>query len=215
LFIELSEFLRCPEPHQDTFCVVAPEHMAGRMIVRGLVGCPVCRREYRIEDGVVRFGESKGVAAGAAAEERATGADAEAVWALLGIAGSGGFVVLVGSAGGLADRLASRMDGVHLVAVNPVPNLAASSAVSVLTHPAHIPLRDAMARGVVLGAESTAQPWVGEATRVLLPGLRLVATADAVLAPGLERLAAGNGLWVGRKAGTAEGGRGKTGRPTP
>jgi hypothetical protein len=132
--------------------------------------------------------------------ERAEGADPEAVWALLGLTGPGGFVVLVGSAAQLAPGLASRMDGVHLVAINPGRGWDPSSAVSALTHPSRIPLRDAMARGVVLGAESSLEPWVKEGTRVLLPGLRLVAAAEALSAPGLERLAAGKGLWVGRRS---------------
>lgn len=195
MFIELSEFLRCPESHQDTFCVVAPEEMTGRMIVRGLVGCPICHKEYPIEDGVVRFGAVEG----AEEAERAEPADSQAVGALLGLTGPGGFVVLVGSAARLAGALATRLDGVHLVTINAAAEPQASSPVSSLTHPNRIPLRDAMARGVVLGAESAAEPWVTEGARVLLPGLRLVAAAETLSAPGLDRLAVGNGLWVGRR----------------
>jgi hypothetical protein len=199
LFIELAEFLRCPEPHQDTFCVVAPEQMTGRSIVRGIVGCPICHHEYAIENGVVRFGAVEAVEAAKAVE-----ADPEAVWALLGITGPGGFVVLVGSAARLAEGLAARMEGVHFVAVNGAPDPRPSPAMSRLTHPNRIPLRDAMARGVVLGAESAAEPWIGEAVRVLLPGLRLVAAAQTLSAPGLELLAAAKGLWVGQKTGKRE-----------
>lgn len=193
MFIELSEFLRCPEAHQDTFCVVAPEQMAGRMIVRGVVGCPICKREYPITEGVVRFGAGGAGGAGAGA------ADAEAVWALLGLTSPGGFVVLVGSATRLAAPLVERMGGVHFVGVNPPAEVEATEALSLLAHPDRIPLRHAMARGVVLGAESVGEPWVSEGTRVLLPGLRLVALTDRIASPELEQLAAGNGLWVGRK----------------
>jgi hypothetical protein len=180
--------------------------MAGRSVVRGTVGCPICHREYPIEDGVVEFG-----AVEAARAVEAVPADAGAVWALLGITGPGGFVVLVGSATPMATELAARMDGVHFVAVNGAPHAQPLPGVSGLAHPSRIPLRDAMARGVVLGAESAAEPWIGEATRVLLPGLRLVAVASSLSAPGLERLAAGNGLWVGRKTGKGETGKGKGG----
>ena len=176
--------------------MVAPQEMTGRMIVRGLVGCPICQREYSIENGVVMFGAGEAVRAVDAVQ----GPDPEAVWALLGLTGPGGFVVLVGSAARLAAPLAPRLDGVHLVAVNPAPDLPPGLPVSALTHPGRIPLRDAMARGVVLGPEAAAEPWVQEGTRVLLPGMRLVAAAERLSAPGLERLAAGNGLWVGRKS---------------
>jgi len=201
LFIELSEFLRCPEPHGDSFCVVAPDEMTGRMIVRGVVGCPVCKREYRIEHGVVRF-------SGAAAEHAAdpgrqpgvpTEQDPDVVWALLGLTSPGGFVVLVGSASRLAPALAVRMGGVHFVGVNPPGDVACSPVLTLLAHPNQIPLRQSMARGVVLGAEVAAEPWISEGARVLLAGLRLVAVAETLSAPGLDQLAVGNGLWVGQK----------------
>ncbi len=198
MFIELSEFLRCPEPHDETFCVVAPEEMVGRMIVRGVVGCPICRREYPIDAGVVRFGGAAEAAGAAGA------AEPDAVWALLGLTSPGGFVVLVGSAARLAVPLAERMGGVHLVGVNAPGDIPASPALSLLAHPDRIPLRQAMARGVVLGAESATEPWVTEGVRVLLPGLRLVAAADSLSTPGLDQLAAGNGLWVGQKHGKRE-----------
>ena len=98
MFIELSEFLRCPEPHDETFCVVAPDEMVGRMITRGVVGCPTCRREYPIEDGVVRFGAAEG----AAEAEGAELADPDVVQALLGLGGPRGLVGLGGPAGPVA-----------------------------------------------------------------------------------------------------------------
>jgi len=178
--------------------VVVPLEMTGRMIVRGIVGCPVCRREYPIQRGVVRFG-----AAGAAAEPAAMGAasDPEVIWALLGLSGPGGFVVLVGSAARLARALAERMGGVHFVGVNAPADVECSAVLTLLAHPSTIPLRSSAARGVVLGAGWAREPWVGEGARVLLGGLRLVAVADAVSVPGLDQLAAARGMWVGQKSG--------------
>lgn len=199
MFIELSEFLRCPEPHEATFCVVAPDAMVGRRITRGVVGCPRCRREYPIEDGIVRFGEAEAGDGGAGPAVDAEPPDPEVVQALLGVSGPGGFVVLVGAAARLAGPLAERMDGVHFVGINPPPDVTASPVLSLLVHPARIPLRDAMARGVMLGAGHAAPRWIAEGARVLLEGLRLVVSGDRVVAPGLEQLAAGRGLWVGQK----------------
>jgi uncharacterized protein YbaR (Trm112 family) len=206
LFIELSEFLRCPEPHEESFCVVAPDEMVGRVIVRGIVGCPACKREYPIRDGVVDFGAA---AAAAAAAEAAEAADPDVVWASLGLTSPGGFVVLVGSACRLATALGERLGGVHFVGLNPTMDVGMSPGLSLLRHPGCIPLRQSMARGVVLGAEAAREPWISEGARVLLDGLRLVAVAEALSAPGLDRLAEGRGLWVGQKAGKASR---KTGR---
>lgn len=196
MFIEISEFLRCPQPHEDSFCVVVPHEMTGRMILRGVVGCPVCKREYPITDGEVRFGETAG-----AAEAAEAAGMADVIWALLGLTGPGGLVVLVGSATRLAGALAARMGGVHFVGLNASAGIEISPELSLLRHPDRIPWRHAVARGVVLGAETAAAPWIGEGVRVLLNGQRLVAVAETMAAPGLVRLAAGRGLWVGQKRG--------------
>ena len=188
--------------------MVAPDEMAGRMITRGVVGCPTCRREYPIEDGVVWFD-----AAGRGGQGRTGGGpDPDVVQALLGLGGPGGFVVLVGTAARLAEPLAARMGGIHFVGINAPPDVASSPALSLLVHPGTIPLRSGMARGVMLGAEHAAPPWIAEATRVLLDGLRLVVVADTVAAADFEVLAAGRGLWVGQKTGKREAGSGK-GKP--
>lgn len=199
MFVELSEFLRCPEPHEESFCVVAPDAMVGRMILAGVVGCPVCRREYPIRQGVVQFGEAAEPEGGGEAGGAAGQADADDVWALLGLTSPGGFVVLVGSASRLAPALGQRLGGVHFVGVNPAAGVEMSPGLSLLRHPSRIPLRQSMARGVVLGAEAAGDPWIREGVRVLLGGLRLVAVAETASAPGLDRLASGPGLWVGQK----------------
>ncbi len=172
---------------------MAPDAMVGRMIVRGIVGCPVCKREYRIDRGVAYFGQP------AEAAEAVAAADPDVVWALLGLTSPGGFVVLVGSASRLAPALAARMGGVHFVGLNAPADVEFSPVLTLLAHPSQIPLRRSMARGVVLGAEVAAAPWISEGTRVLLKGLRLVAVTDRVADSALEPLAAGKGLWVGEK----------------
>ena len=195
MFIELAEFLRCPADHPETHCVLAPLAIAGRDVVSGIVGCPACRSEYRIEHGVAQFGEPPG-------RHPAPGPlpQPEVVQALLGIATPGGYVVLIGSAAALASDLARLMSGVHLVAVNAPVSLERGPAVSLLTGHAAVPLRKAMARGVVLGKEFATSPWTEEAARVLLPGLQLVVLSDRVAIDGTETLATENGMWVGRKA---------------
>ena len=56
MHIELTEMLRCPEPHAEAFLVLSTAEMSGRSVVSGVVGCPVCRREYGIVKGVINFG---------------------------------------------------------------------------------------------------------------------------------------------------------------
>ena len=198
--------LRCPQPHAETFLVLSTGTMLGRMVRSGVVACPACDREYTIVNGVVHF--SSGAAAAPAAPPPvpppapapAPAPDGPTLQALLDLGGPGGYVVLLGRAAGYAAELAGLMGGIHFVGVNAPPDLDELPVLSLLRCEAMIPLRRAMARGVVVGSDRAAAPWLAEAQRVLLPGRRLVIEAEAVTAPpGVTRLATGRGLWVGEK----------------
>jgi uncharacterized protein YbaR (Trm112 family) len=195
MFIELVEYLRCPRPHEDTFLVLSTGAMKHRHVLFGTIGCPVCHAEFPVVDGIARFGQRPSwPAAGPSLP------DADAVHALLGLESPGGYVLLAGSAANLAEDLGPRLDGVHLVCLNPPGTLPMVGWRSVLHAAEVIPLRNAVIRGVVLGAESLAAPWTEEAARVLLQGQRLVALAEAIPAPGgVATMAVGRGMWVGKK----------------
>jgi hypothetical protein len=92
------------------------------------------------------------------------------------------------------------MGGVHCVGINAPPDVEELPMLSLLQTDRVIPLRQAMARGVVVGAELAATPWVAEAVRVLLPGRRVVIESEQPRLPdGVTNLAVGQGLWVGEK----------------
>jgi uncharacterized protein YbaR (Trm112 family) len=194
MFIELAEMLRCPGPHEETFVVVATDVMEGRSVRHGVVGCPVCQREYQIVDGVVRFG--------AAGSPRAPhhGADGETLHSLLGLDGPGGYVVLVGAAVERADELAVRLDGVHFVGINPPPHARERAHLSLLESDGSIPLRTAVARGVVVGGDYAEEPWPGEAARVTLRGRHVIVEREGIEVPETRPLASGSGLWLGERS---------------
>ncbi|HEV2749614.1 MAG TPA: hypothetical protein VGV12_03710, partial [Gemmatimonadales bacterium] len=58
MHIDLTEMLRCPEPHREAFLVMSTGEMRGRMVRSGVLGCPVCGREYPLVKGVARFSGS-------------------------------------------------------------------------------------------------------------------------------------------------------------
>ncbi|HET7025820.1 MAG TPA: hypothetical protein VFI39_11510 [Gemmatimonadales bacterium] len=195
MFIELTDHLRCPADHDESYLVLLPEVTDGRSVRSGTLGCPVCQAEYRIEDGVVRFAPRPGVAA---PDATISGA---ALHALLGLAGPGGYAALVGDVTAQAPALAHSDPGVHFAAVRPVAGLAESRELSLIDADL-LPFKRGSLRGVVLGAGYGGDArWVADAVRAVLPGLRVVGAGAAPAGDGLELQAEADGWWVGRKKG--------------
>ena len=90
MFIELTDHLRCPVEHDESFLVLLPDRVEDRSVEAGQLGCPVCGRRFTLEDGVLDAG---GAPAGAGRVRRLP---AEALTALVGVNGPGGYLVLVG-----------------------------------------------------------------------------------------------------------------------
>ena len=196
--------LRCPQPHREEFLVLSTGEMSGRMVRSGLVGCPVCHREYEIADGIVDFA-GRGTGDGGRVASDATRPaspvprpDPQTLQALLDLSGPGGYVVLLGGAVRAAAGLAALMGGIHFVGVNAPPGSEELPVLSLL-RAGSIPLRQSMARAVVVGAELVQPHWLAEAVRVLLRGRRLVTEGEDAEPTGVTRLAVGQGLWVGEK----------------
>jgi uncharacterized protein YbaR (Trm112 family) len=207
--IELTEMLRCPESHGEAFLVLSTGEMLGRMVRSGILGCPICRREFPIVKGVVDFSAKGKGERGKVDDQGATmplspfpfpAVDPETLQALLDLSGPGGYVVLVGTAARHAVGLAGLMGGIHFVGINAPADVEELPVLSLLVCPDMIPLRQTVARGVVVGSDRLGSAWLAEARRVVLPGRRVVIEGEDVPVPvGLTRLAAGEGLFVGER----------------
>src|SRR6266540_3651463 len=195
MHIELTEMLRCPEPHREDAMVLSTGEMIGRMVRSGLVGCSVGRGEFLNKDGIVDFigSQEPGVGRGHTAPRTTPGSQLPApadLQALLELSVPGGFVVLLGDAARCAAGLAGLMAGIHFVGVNAPADADELPALSLLRASGGIPLRQSMARGVVVGADLATSPWLAEAHRILLRGRRFVSLHDKPEVPiGLEKLA--------------------------
>ena len=199
MHIELTEMLRCPEPHEEGFLVLSTGEMLGRMVRSGILGCPVCGKEYPIVRGVAHF-SGPSVAPSGTAPRSPLPVDTETLQALLDLSGPGGYVVLLGVAARHAVGLAGLMGGIHFVGVSAPDDMEELAVLSLLACETMIPLRQTVARAVVVGSDRVGAEWLVEARRVLLPGRRLVIESEQVAAPvGLTRLALGHGLFVGER----------------
>jgi hypothetical protein len=190
MFIELTDHLRCPNEHDESFLVLLPGTMEGRSVRSGDLGCPVCGRTFQLIDGVFDTRDAP------ATEVAGSVLDADAITALVGLSGPGGYLTLVGAAGALWSEVAERNSGVALVAVNPPASVADGPGISVVRS-SRLPLKTGSMRGVALSRPFADDPhWVREAARVVLPGLRIVGEGKDPPADILELLASAEGVWV-------------------
>ena len=192
MFIELTDHLRCPLDHPEQFLVLLPSRMDGRRVLTGELGCPVCGNVVHLTDGIADWGDGSPSTAD-------TGLTAEAVAALLGLSGPGGFALLAGGVSTLAPALARLLPGVRLVLVNPPAGTADSEDASVL-RAARVPVKSASMRGAVIGADMTRFPErVEECVAAVLPGLRIVGEGGEPPAAGVEVLGESEECWVVRR----------------
>lgn len=174
--------------------MLLPDTVTKRDVREGRLGCPVCGRDYPIVDGVARFGTAPSV------PPNALDLTGEGLAALLGITGPGGYLALVGSLARLAGPLATVLDGVHIVVVNPPMGFVPGDGIRMsVLHGPTIPLKRRSLRAVGLGEGVGADPqWIGEAVRSILPGQRVVGVGPPPAGPLLETLASAEGVWVSR-----------------
>jgi hypothetical protein len=193
MFIELTDHLRCPNEHDESFLVLLPGTIEGRSVRTGDLGCPVCGRTFQLIEGVFETGD-------APATELTDGVlDADAITALVGLSGPGGYLTLVGAAGALWSEVAERNSGVALVAINPPPLVVDAPGISVVRS-GRLPLKTGSMRGVVLSRPFADDlHWIREAARVVLPGLRIVGEGKDPPAGIVELLASADGVWVGAR----------------
>jgi uncharacterized protein YbaR (Trm112 family) len=191
MFIELTDHLRCPADHDESYLVLLPDEMHERTVRAGRLGCPVCGRTYILGDGVLDLGGATPPL------PPTTLLTPDALTALVGLSGPGGYLVLVGSPAAEWREVAERNRGVGLVAVNPPTDVVDEPGISVLRGAA-LPLKSRSMRGVVLGNPFGGDPgWVREAARVVLPGLRVAGEGPVPDGSTLELMASAGGAWVG------------------
>ncbi|MEO6066929.1 MAG: hypothetical protein ABJB33_07635 [Gemmatimonadota bacterium] len=192
MFIELTDHLRCPVSHAESFLVLLPDAVENRQVRSGTLGCPVCNATYPITDGVVKFG----VSTLPAPQRSSAPAPVAGLAAFIGLSGPGGYVGLVGDVAVLGRELASAVPGVHFAGINAPPGTLGSDRVSLMEAP-NIPVKGRQLRGVVLGTGyGGSEAWIAEGHRVVLPGLRVVGAGPAPDREELQILAAANGWWV-------------------
>ena len=186
MLIELTDHLRCPGDHPEAFLVLLPGRMDDRRVVAGHLGCPYCGWNTSWDDGPVDLGGGRRL-------DGKPPFDAEAVHAMLGIDGPGGWVALAGRAASIAAELSVLLPHVGIVAINPPPDVANRGEVSIITSGSW-PIKTHALRGAVIGLD--ASDWVVAALASILPARHLVGEGAPPVDPRASMLATAGGVWV-------------------
>ncbi len=216
MFIELVDTLRCPRAHEETWLVARIDRLDGRHIVAGSLGCPICRAQYPIAEGILDMRDAGSAGADSEALGQAgpldddTRSEAASVVgppndddvaraaALLGLTEPGGVVVLSGDAGVLADRL-EQLASVNLMLVQPTPHVSRSAYHSIVLTSGRLPLAAGAAKGVLVDSSTATPTFLDDAQRALSAGGRLIAPAGAPLPRDVQELARDEREWVAVK----------------
>jgi hypothetical protein len=188
--------LRCVRPHEDSWLIARADELVARHIVRGELGCPICEARYAVRDGVADFSDGASRPAATSAPARDAQALALRAAALLGLTDPGGMVVLAGEWSTCADALLELVEGVQLLALDPVRGLLSGGALSLALIPDVLPLAAASARGIALDAAHATPSLLAGAARALAPGGRLIAPASALVPESLQEVARDDEQWV-------------------
>ena len=202
MFIEVIDTLRCPVDHRDSWLVASIVERDDRLVREGMLGCPVCRREYPIARGAAWFGVDP---ADFAEPAPALSFDAEGAMragAFLAPA-EGSSIVLVGSWAVHAAALAELMP-MRVFAVNPTIALEESERVAIVHTSMGLPFAPRSLRGIALDERATADDVAG-AVREDADGARLVAPASLALPPEMNELARDEASWIAEKRGALVG----------
>ena len=197
MHVELIDKLRCIRPHDDSWLVAAASESVGRQIVRGALGCPVCKTEYEIRDGEAWFGSDDEVAEVPADSGEFDEARIRLA-ALLGLSERGGLYMLCGAWARFADSFEEFGPAQWLLVSPPQPIRGDG------------PLRGCgdllpVARGALSGValHRSSATLASAAVAALGAGGRLVAPAATEVPWGVTVLARDDREWVAERSAEA------------
>jgi uncharacterized protein YbaR (Trm112 family) len=195
MFIELVETLRCPTPHEESWLVLAAGRMAARHVVDGTLGCPVCKAEFPIRNGVVDFRRLP--AAQAAPSHPGDPEQAMRLAAFLGLDDALGYALLMGEWGAHALELRGLVE-CPLILCDPPADVDAAPGLSILRTDGPVPLAAGSARATALDAGAGTER-ISSAVRATRAKGRMVARASVDLPEGVRELARDDREWVAER----------------
>lgn len=192
--LELAERLCCPAPHAPSPLIVVAERVAGRVLEHGVAGCPICRLEAAIAEGLVRFSIRDGATSAPAVPDSSgetalppTAERLDRTIALLGLAEPGGYLLLSGRYRPLARAIAARVE-THVVIWEPTTDPLDGELLSGCQGAGdRVPFSDQTFRAAAV--DETMSAALQDLARTMTPNGRLLTPATLAPIPGTRELA--------------------------
>lgn len=176
MFFELTELLACPSCGPAHGLVLLVKDVEDRRVASGWLGCPECRRDYPVRDGVADLRLEPDSAASAAGREEPLEEDELAlkIAALCGLRDGPGYLLVVGRLAHTAPGLSELLPGVEIIALKRFPDeVGEVPGVSRVLADMRFPLVDHRLRAVALAPGADPEQ-VAAACRLVAVGGRLV-----------------------------------------
>jgi hypothetical protein len=189
VFIELVDSLRCPADHPPSTLVGAFDRLDDRDVVEGMLGCPVCRSEFRISKGELWLVTNAMPSPPTKALN--PGEDGLRLAASLDLRHENGFAILRGPWCALAAQI-SDVSPTHLVLLDPPLNLPRGPGRSVIHAGGTVPFAPKSAVAGTVDDDERAFA-IGSAVR---GGGRLVGPINVGVPSGARELVRDDRWWV-------------------
>ena len=198
MYIELLDNLRCVADHPQIPLVTAITDRDGRFVVTATMGCPTCKREYPIENGIACFTSPKSAIHPPVAST-ATREEAIRLAAFLDVS-EGGVIALVGACATQSVEVAA-LNGARIFAVNSPAVLDESDRVGLIRAGKRLPFAEGALRGIAIDEPDWNSGDVEVAAHALGPGGRVVLPLTVELPPVLQEIARDDAIRVAEKRG--------------
>ncbi len=175
MHILVTDWLACARCGPEFGLILLADELKARRVLEGALACANCREQYPVEGG---FGDLRPPPRGRLEVDEPTATeDSEVALRLasfLGVQEGPGLLLVIGASARQARLLSRMIDGIEMIAVHPeLRTDPEQDGVSRIAITDRLPFLTGCLRGVVLEG-ATAPSLLGEATRVLGPGSRLV-----------------------------------------
>jgi hypothetical protein len=189
MHIELIDLLRCTRKHEEAHLVAVFHRVENRDVIDATLGCAVCGASFPLRKGVAFFSFARETEDASLRTSVDPDPDAAVRLAAYLDLTSPGLIVAVAQTWEIAFEELAALAQPRIFGLTRSPKVNQPSAAAWLRTADVLPLASHAIDGISLDGEFADPAMISEAYRVLKPGRRIVAPADAILPEGFREIA--------------------------